>query len=82
MGLRQHCERFKKVPSKQSRTGFALRCAELKKNALDAYGRRKAQSPVCDQRLVDGGRSKGLIRSGSCHRTIKSRAARTRRSSG
>lgn len=63
MGLKVHCERYKKVSSKQAKSGYALRCAELKKNA-----RRGPQSPVCDQRLVGGGRSKGLLRPVGCRR--------------
>jgi hypothetical protein len=63
MGLRVHCERYKTVPSKQSKTGRALRCADMRKNT-----RRGPQSPVCDRRLVGGGRSKGLLRPVGCRR--------------
>lgn len=63
MGLKVHCQRYKKVPSKQARSGYALRCVEMVKNRGSG-----PQSPVCDSRLVGGGRSKGLLRPVNCRR--------------
>jgi hypothetical protein len=63
MGLRKHCERFEYKPSSQAKSGRALRCAEFAKNQ-----RKGPQSPVCDRRLIGGGRSKGLIRPVGCRR--------------
>ncbi len=50
MGLQRTCTRFEKHK-------IGLRCAKFKK------GRG---SPVCDKRLVAGGRSPGLIRKARC----------------
>lgn len=52
-GLKRHCTKFDKAK------GGVLRCARFAKGK----GR-----PVCDGRLVDGGRSPGLIRGGLCKR--------------
>jgi hypothetical protein len=68
MGLRVHCERYKTVPSRQSKTGRALRCADMRKNTHAG-----AQSPKCDRRLVGGGRSKGLLRKVGCERATHRR---------
>jgi hypothetical protein len=64
MGQRVHCIRYHRVRSKQSRTGAALRCSKFSKNRS-----RAPQSPVCDKRLVGGGRSKGLLRPVGCKRS-------------
>lgn len=64
MGMRKHCARYKKVPSRQAKSGYALRCVDLRKN-----NRWGPQSPVCDKRLVGGGRSKGLLRPSECARS-------------
>ena len=63
MGLKVHCRRYKKVPSSQAKSGYALRCVDMVKNT-----HRGPQSPSCDPRLVGGGRSKGLLRPVSCRR--------------
>lgn len=68
MGLKVHCERYKKVPSSQAKSGFALRCDSMVKNR-----KRGPQSPVCDRRLVGGGRSKGLLRPITCRRVHTAR---------
>lgn len=63
MGMKVHCEDYKSVKSSQSKTGRALRCTRFAKNQ-----RKGPQSPVCDRRLVGGGRSKGLLRPATCRR--------------
>jgi hypothetical protein len=64
MGLHVHCTKYTRVKSSQAKSGGALRCARFAKN----QGGR-AQSPICDKRLVGGGRSKGLLRPSACKRT-------------
>lgn len=65
MGLKRTCTKFEKAK------GGVLRCARFRK------GRG---SPVCDSRLVDGGRSPGLVRGGKCKRgTGKARKAGKRK---
>ena len=63
MGMKVHCEDYRTVASSQARTGRALRCVRFAKNQ-----KRGPQSPVCDRRLVGGGRSKGLLRPVGCRR--------------
>lgn len=50
-GMKKRCMAFTETPS------GVLRCAKFKK---------EGGSPVCDDRLVDGGRSPGLVRAGRC----------------
>lgn len=51
-GMKRHCVRFE-----AAKGGRVLRCAKFAKGA----GR-----PKCDARLVDAGRSPGLVRAGKC----------------
>lgn len=50
-GMKKRCMAFTETAS------GVLRCKKFKKGA---------GSPVCDPRLVDGGRSPGLVRGGVC----------------
>lgn len=70
-GLKRHCIRFKMI------SGDRVRCVKFQKNP-----KGKAVSPRCT-RLVDGGRSQGLIRKGSkpcpVRRATKGASRRTTR---
>lgn len=59
-GMKRTCMKFEKAK------GGVLRCARFKK------GRGH---PVCDSRLVDGGRSPGLVRKGHCKRVKRGKKA-------
>ena len=69
MGMKAHCTRYRRVRSSQARSGSALRCVHLVKNKS-----ARPQSPVCDKRLVGGGRSKGLLRPAACRRSKMARS--------
>ncbi len=56
MGIKRTCTKFEKAK------GGVLRCARFRKGK---------GSPVCDGRLVDGGRSPGLVRGKVCSRSAK-----------
>ena len=55
-GMKKRCVAFEK-------RGDVRRCKKFKKGA---------GSPVCDARLVDGGRSPGLVRAGVCPGSARS----------
>ena len=66
-GIKRTCTAFEKAK------GGVLRCKRFKK------GRGR---PVCDSRLVDGGRSPGLVRGAKCaKRTVKLKRASGKRKS-
>lgn len=66
-GIKRTCTKFSKAK------GGVLRCARFKK------GRGH---PVCDKRLVAGGRSPGLIRKGRCSRVSLKRRSKKRSKKG